>query len=105
MAIETRPFDVAEILNSEERISAYLEEAFESADPRVIASAIGDVARSRDLSTIAREAGLTRETIYQAFSPGGNPTLSTMTAVMKTLGFQLAVKRSRRRNEAGGPSG
>jgi hypothetical protein len=42
MAIETKPFDVAEILNSEERISAYLEEAFESGDPRIIASAIGD---------------------------------------------------------------
>ena len=90
MAIETKPFDVAEILNSEERISAYLEEAFESGDPRIIASAI--VARSRNPSTIARNAGLSRETIYQAFSPEGNPTLSTVTAVMKSLGFQLSVK-------------
>jgi probable addiction module antidote protein len=56
MAIETKPFDVAEILNSEERISAYLEEAFVSGDPRIIASAIGDVARSRNPSTIARLA-------------------------------------------------
>ena len=92
MAIETKPFDVAEILNSEDRIAAYLEEAFESGDPRIIASAIGDVARSRNLSTIARNAGLTRETIYQAFSPKGNPTLSTIPAVMKSLGFQLSVK-------------
>jgi probable addiction module antidote protein len=92
MAIETKPFDVAEILNSEESISAYLEEAFESGDPRIIASAIGDVARSRNPSTIARSAGLSRETIYQAFSPEGNPTLSSVTAVMKSLGFQLSVK-------------
>ena len=92
MAIETKPFDVAEILNSEERISAYLEEAFETGDPRIIASAIGDVARSRNPSTIARNAGLSRETIYQAFSPKGNPTLSTIPAVMKSLGFQLSVK-------------
>ena len=56
MAIETKPFDVAEILNSEERISGYLEEAFESGDPRIIASAIGDVARSRNPSTIAEPA-------------------------------------------------
>ena len=56
------------------------------------ASAIGDVARSRNPSTIARNAGLSRETIYQAFSPEGNPTLSTVTAVMKSLGFQLSVK-------------
>jgi probable addiction module antidote protein len=67
-------------------------DAFESGDPRIIASAIGDVARSRNLSTIARNAGLSRETIYQAFSPEGNPTLSTITAVMKSLGFQLSVK-------------
>jgi probable addiction module antidote protein len=50
------------------------------------------VARSRNPSTIARNAGLSRETIYQAFSPEGNPTLSTVTAVMKSLGFQLPVK-------------
>ncbi len=92
MGIETKPFDVAEILDSEERISAYLEEAFESTDAREIASAIGDVVRSRTLSGIARNTGLTRETIYQAFSPKGSPTLSTLTAVMRTLGFQLAVK-------------
>jgi probable addiction module antidote protein len=93
MTIETKPFDVAEVLNSDERISAYLEEAFESGDPSVIASAIGDVARSRNLSTLARNAGLTRETIYQAFSPDGNPTLSTMTAMMKSLGFRLSFER------------
>lgn len=92
MAVETKLFDVAEILDSEERIAAYLEEAFESADPRIIASAIGDVVRSRNFSTIAREAGLPRETIYQAFSPEGNPTLSTMMGMMKSLGFQLSVK-------------
>jgi probable addiction module antidote protein len=50
------------------------------------------VARSRNPSTIARSAGLSRETIYQAFSPEGNPTLSSVTAVMKSLGFQLSVK-------------
>ena len=93
MTVETKPFDVAEVLNSEERISAYLEEAFESADPHVIAAAIGDVARSRNLSTLAKNAGLTRETIYQAFSSDGNPTLSTITAMMKSLGFRLSVER------------
>ena len=92
MTIETKPFDVAEVLNSEERISAYLHEAFETGDARIIASAIGDVARSRNLSTLAKSAGLTRETIYQAFSSEGNPTLSTMTAVMKSLGYRLSFE-------------
>jgi probable addiction module antidote protein len=54
MSIDTNPFDVAEVLNSEERIAAYLEEAFETGDSLVIASAIDDVVRSRNISTLAR---------------------------------------------------
>ena len=92
MALEIKPFDAAEILNSDERIAAYLEEAFESGDPALVASAIGDVARSRNIAAIAKDAGLTRETIYRAFSAGGNPTLATVTAVVKSLGFQLSIK-------------
>jgi probable addiction module antidote protein len=56
MTIETKPFDVVEVLNSEERISAYLEEAFESGDASIIASAIGDVMRSRGVSAVANTA-------------------------------------------------
>jgi probable addiction module antidote protein len=77
MTLEIKPFDVAEVPNSDERISANLDEAFESGAPRVIAAAIGDAARLRNLSTLATSAGLTRETIYQAFSPEGDPTSST----------------------------
>jgi len=91
MTIETKPFDVAEVLNSEERISAYLEDAFETGDVSIIASAIGDVVRSRNLSALANSAGLTRETVSNAFSPQGDPTLSAMTAMMKSLGFRLSV--------------
>ena len=82
MPVETKPFDVAEILNSEERISASLEEAFESGDPRVIATAIGDVARSRNLSTIARNAGLTREIQAQRVD-----VRATERAVREELGY------------------
>ncbi len=92
MAVETKPFDPAEVLTSDARIIAYLEEAFADGDPGLIASAIGDVARARNISAIARDTGLTRETLYRAFSPGGNPTLATMSAVVKALGLQLSIR-------------
>lgn len=92
MPIETKPFDVAEVLTNEARMIAYLEEAFESGDASFIASAIGDVARARNISAMAKDTGLTRETLYRAFSSEGNPTLATLLPVMKALGFQLAIK-------------
>ena len=92
MALETKLFDVAEVLSDDERIAAYLEEAFADGDPAFIASAIGEVARARNITAIARETGLTRETLYRAFSPGGNPTLATMATVVKALGYQLAIR-------------
>ena len=92
MALETKPFDAAEVLTNDARIMAYLEEAFADGDPDLIASAIGDVAQARNISAIARDTGLTRETLYRAFSPGGNPTLATMSAVVKALGLQLSIR-------------
>jgi probable addiction module antidote protein len=92
MTLETKLFDAAEVLIDEDRVAAYLEEAFADGDPALIASAIGDVARARNMSAIARDTGLTRETLYRAFSPGGNPTLATMAAVVRALGFQLSIK-------------
>ena len=92
MTLETKPFDVVEVLSDDARIAAYLEEAFADGDPALIASAIGDVARARNLPAIARETGLTREPLYRAFSPDGNPTLATLSAVVKALGFQLSIQ-------------
>lgn len=92
MAVEVKPWDTAEILTDEETIEAYLEEVFSEGDPAHIAKAIGAVARARNVAAIARETNLSRDTIYSAFGPGGNPTLSTLLAVTKALGFQLAIK-------------
>lgn len=92
MVLETQPFDPAEALIDDARIAAYLEEAFADGDPALIASAIGDVARARSITAVARETGLTRETLYRAFSPEGNPTLATMAAVVKALGYQLSIR-------------
>jgi probable addiction module antidote protein len=92
MALETKPWDPTEHLNSAEAIAAHVEAAFEDGDPALIAAVIGDVARARGMTQLAKEAGVSRETIYKAFSEGGNPTLETLTGVIRALGLKLTVR-------------
>jgi probable addiction module antidote protein len=91
--VKTRPFDPAEYLQTEEDILYYLEAAMEGNDPKHIASALGDVARSQGMSEIARKAGVGRQALYSALSENGNPTLETLTSVLSALGLQLTVQR------------
>ena len=92
MALKVYPFDPATHLETEEDIRYYLEAAMEGNDARHIASALGDVARSKGMSEIARKAGLGRQALYSALSETGNPTLETFTAVLDALGLQLSVQ-------------
>ncbi|MCT2398122.1 addiction module antidote protein [Novosphingobium mangrovi (ex Huang et al. 2023)] len=92
--METRPFEPANYLETEEDILYYLEAAMEGNDPRHIASALGDVARSKGMSEIARKSGLGRQALYNALSENGNPTLDTLMAVLNALGLQLTVRKS-----------
>lgn len=94
MALKTSPWDSAELLDSSEAIAAYVEAAFEDGDPAVIAHALGVVARARGMSQLAKDAGLSRDAMYKAFQPGGNPTLQTLTSVMKALGMKLSAQVS-----------
>lgn len=91
--VETRPFDPASYLHSEEDILYYLEAAMEGNDPKHIASALGDVARSKGMSEIARKAGVGRQALYSALSENGNPTLETLIGVLSALGLQLTVQK------------
>jgi probable addiction module antidote protein len=91
MTLETRPWDAVDHIATPERQAAYLEAAFEDGDPALIAAAIGDIARARGMSDLARETGVTRNALYKAFGEGGNPTLSTLASVVKALGYKLAV--------------
>jgi probable addiction module antidote protein len=91
MPIKTTPFDPAEYLNTPEEIAAYLEDAFASGDRAEIADALGVVARSHGMSQLAQEAGLTRQTLYQALSAEGDPRLSTFLGVVNALGLKLHV--------------
>jgi probable addiction module antidote protein len=90
--VKTAPFDVAEHLDNQEVIAAYLTEALETEDVEFIAQAIGNVARARGMTGIAREAGLQRESLYRALSADGNPELATVMKVLHALGVRLAAK-------------
>lgn len=91
MGIKTRPWDVTEFLGSEEDIRHYLEAAFEDGDPALIRAAFGEVARARGMTALAKEAGVSRETLYKAFAENGNPTLDTLLKVTKALGVRLSI--------------
>ncbi len=92
MGLKTTRFDPADYIETAEDIRFYLEAAMEGNDPKHIASAIGDVARSKGMSEIARKTGLGRQALYHALSENGNPTLETLTAVLDALGLQLTVQ-------------
>jgi probable addiction module antidote protein len=87
--IKTRPWDPAEHLTTEGDMAAYLEAALEDGDPALIAAALGDIARAKGMSQIARETGLGRESLYKALSPDGNPEFSTVLKVVRALGLRL----------------
>lgn len=82
-------WDAAEHLNSEADMALYLQAALEEGDPALVAAALGDIARAKGMSQIARETGLGRESLYKALSPEGNPEFSTVLKVIKALGLQL----------------
>ena len=86
---KTKRWDPAEHLETEEDMAAYLEAALEDGDPALVAAALGDIARAKGMSQIARETGLGRESLYKALSPDGNPEFSTIMKVVRALGLRL----------------
>ncbi|MFA5786147.1 MAG: addiction module antidote protein [Actinomycetota bacterium] len=89
---KTRPWDAADHLKSERDMAAYLEAALEEDDAALFAAALGDIARAKGMTEIAREAGLGRESLYKALSPEGNPEFATILKVMRSLGLKLHAK-------------
>lgn len=85
-------YDTADYLKTEEDIAAYLEATLEENDPILLAAALGDVARARNMSQLARDTGLTREGLYKALSGQGNPSLATIMKVAQALGLRLSFK-------------
>jgi probable addiction module antidote protein len=87
----TRPWDAARYLESDEDVAAYLDAALEEDDPALLAAALGDVARAKGMSDIARDTGLGRESLYKALSAEGNPEFGTVLKVVHSLGLKLRV--------------
>lgn len=91
---KTQPFDAANYLNSEEDMAAYLEAALDENDPAVVAAALGDIARAKGMTQVARDAGLGRESLYKSLSADGNPELATVMKVVSALGMSLHIRPS-----------
>jgi len=89
---KTRSWNAAEHLATEEDMAAYLEAALEEDDPQLFAAALGDIARAKGMTEIARKAGLGRESLYKALAPNGNPEFATVLKVMRSLGLKLHAK-------------
>ncbi len=91
---KTQVWDPAKHLITDEDMAAYLESALQEGDSALIAAALGDIARAKGMSQIARDAGLGRESLYKALSAEGNPEFATIMKVIAALGLQLHASPS-----------
>ena len=91
----TSRYDVAEHLRTPQEMAAYLEACLEEADgdAAFIAKALGDIARAKGMSQVARDSGLSRESLYKALSDSGNPAFTTIVGVVSALGYTFEIKR------------
>jgi probable addiction module antidote protein len=93
MKTKTSPWDVAEHLRTPEEMAAYLEACIEEADgdAAFIAKALGDIARAQGMTQVARDSGLSRESLYKALSGERSPSFDTILKVVSALGLKLSA--------------
>lgn len=91
MKTRTMPYDVAQQLRTTEEMAAYLDAWLEEApdDAAGIARALGDIARAKGMTQVAKDAGLSRESLYRALSADGNPSFATVLKVARALGVKF----------------
>jgi probable addiction module antidote protein len=94
--IKLTPFDAADYLDNDETIDVYLTLALEDPNPDVFLAALGDVARAKGMTEIAKSSGLGRESLYKALAPGSKPRYDTVFRVLRALGVQLTATQLRR---------
>ena len=85
------PFDAADYLDNEETIAEFLTAALEDPNPDVFLTAVRDVARARGMAQLAKDAGLGRESLYKALTPGAKPRYDTMLKLLHALGVKLTA--------------
>jgi len=91
MGLKIRKWDIAEHLKTDEDIMLYLDEIIAENDAPLLMAALGDVARAKGMTNIARETGLGRESLYKSLSADGNPSFATVQKVMTGLGLKFNV--------------
>jgi probable addiction module antidote protein len=85
-------FDAARYLNNDAAIAAYLTDIIEANNPALLASALGDIARARGMSEIAKASGITREALYKALRPDAQPRFDTISRVCAAMGVRLVAQ-------------
>jgi probable addiction module antidote protein len=91
MTVTYARFDASDYLDNEETIAEFLSVAAQDENPDVFLAALGDVAKARGMSQVAKDSGLGRESLYKALAPGAHPRFETINAVMQALNLRLAV--------------
>lgn len=91
-AADLPDFDPAEYLKDEEDVAAYLTVIMAENDPSLLSAALGDIARARGMSEIAKSSGITREALYKALRPNSRPRFDTISRVCAALGVRLEAK-------------
>lgn len=89
---ELPEFDAAEYLNTKEDVAAYLTVVLEENDPALLAAALGDIARARGMTQVAKDSGITREALYKALRLGSEPRFDTVSRVCAALGVRLVAQ-------------
>ncbi|OKY74884.1 MAG: putative addiction module antidote protein [Desulfobulbaceae bacterium DB1] len=91
MATKFAPFDAVDYLDSEETIAEYLTAALEDQNPDVLLTAVRDIAKARGIAHLAKSAGVGRESLYKALSPGAKPRYDTILKLLHALGVKLTA--------------
>ena len=94
--IKTRPFDMANCLHDEAEVAEYLRQVLEDGDPSELAAALGDIARARGMTQLARDTGLSRESLYKSLSGERAPSSDTLFKVIRAMGFKLSLEPAAR---------
>jgi probable addiction module antidote protein len=84
---------MSEHINTKEDVNMYLEAALEENDTSLLLAVIGEIARSKGMSQIAKDLNIARESLYRSLSQDGNPSFNTVVKVLDNLGFQLSIRQ------------
>jgi probable addiction module antidote protein len=90
--VKLHPFDAARYLDSDEAVAEYMAAVLETEDPDLLLLALGDVARAKGMAQVAKDAGLGRESLYKALTPGAKPRFDTVMRVARALGVKLTAQ-------------